>query len=619
MSLYTEYDIDLLKKKSEEIRAELEKIKNEKMEPTLEEQKKIQKLIKEYCIEKKRKLYGGYAWNLLIMNKNPADKIYTDDNKVADIDMYSPEPINDWYAICNLLHKNGFQYVLGEEAQHQETYSVKVNRIVFCDISYVPKNIYNRMPYIEINGLQCIHPSFATIDYLRMSSDPLASYWRFFECGEDLKGFKRFYKLQKNYPLPYNDRSLDISKPKEKVSHALETIFKYIINKKSIIVNGFYAYNYFCHMSGFNHIQIPFYEFVSINYREDALELTDLLKKEHQNITYDEYNPFFQFTDYSVEIYLGDDIICRIYSNNKKCTPYQDLSALNFSTDKPTKMAGNIRMGTYPIVLQYFLIDAIKQRVNNDKDMEKFYYHVVSHCIQTRNKYLKTHKKTFLDNSIFKEFVITCLGESVTPEKERMLLIEKRKKNKEPLVYRYDPKDGEKEAPKFSGFKNTSGNKISNPKNLKLSDVVKSDDDDYDEIEDENSQENDNNDKENKDQKGGEIYHKTVKQPYFDQIKNGEKIYEGRLKKGDFKKLKVGDFVVWEFEDKTCKTEIIEILEFPSFVEAISAVGLEYVLPTQAEQKKTVEEAINDVYRKFYSEELEKEFGVLMIKVKVIE
>jgi hypothetical protein len=76
--------------------------------------------------------------------------------------------------------------------------------------------------------------------------------------------------------------------------------------------------------------------------------------------------------------------------------------------------------------MQYFLIDAVKQRVKNDKDMEKFYYHVVSHCIQTRNKYLKTHRKTFLDNSIFKEFVITCLGESVTPEKERMLLIEKR-------------------------------------------------------------------------------------------------------------------------------------------------------------------------------------------------
>lgn len=493
MSLYTEYDVTLLKKHSDVIRGELEKIKNDRMEPSLEEQKKIQRLIKEYCIEKKRKLYGGYAWNLLIMNKNQADKIYTDD-KVADIDIYSPDPLGDWYAICNLLHKNGFQYVLGEEAQHQETYSVKVNRIVFCDISYVPKNIYKKMPYIEINGLQCIHPSFATIDYLRMSSDPLVSYWRFFECGEDLKGFKRFYKLQKNYPLPYNDRSLDMPKQNNKIVNALDTIFKYLINKKSIIVTGFYAYNYFCQASGFDHVSIPFYEFISVNYREDALDLINLLKKEHGNITYDEYNPFFQFTDYSVEIYLDNDIICKIYSNNKKCTPYQDLSVLNFNNNKPLKMSGKIRMGTYPIILQYFLIDAIKQRVNGDKNMEKFYYHVVSHCIQTRNLYLKTTGKTFLDDGIFREFVITCLGDSITPEKERMLLIEKRKKNKEPLVYRYDPKDGEKEAPKFSGFKNTSGNKISNPKNLKLSDVL-SDSDDNDNSDDNNDDDdNDDND-----------------------------------------------------------------------------------------------------------------------------
>jgi ASC-1-like (ASCH) protein len=599
------------------------------MEPTLEERKKIQKIIKDFCVEKKRKLYGGFAWNLLILNKNPEDKIYVDDNKIPDIDMYSPDPIGDWYLICNLLHKNGFQYVLGEEAQHQETYSVKVNRVVFCDISYVPKNIYNKMPFIEINGLYCIHPNFATIDYFRMSSDPLISYWRFFDCGEDLKGFKRYYKLQKNYPLPYNDKPLNMFKPTKSVSNALEIIFKYMINKKSIIVNGFYAYNYFCHMSGFDHILIPFYEFISINYRDDALELINFLKKENINITYEEFNPFFQFTDYSVEIYLEKEMICRIYSNNKKCIPYQNLPALKFDKNKPTKINGNIQLGSFSIILQYFLTDAIKRRVNEDKEMEKIYYHVVSHCIQTRNKYFNLYKKTFLDDSIFKEFIITCIGDSITPEKERMLLIEKRKKNKEPLIYRYDPKD-EKDPPKFSGFKNTSGNKISNPKNLKLSEANKNNEDgELEELEENNNSEiNDNNKQSrlsssetgNEIEKDAKIYYKTVKQPYFDQIKNGKKIYEGRLKKGDFKNLNVGDIVIWEFENEKekCKTKIVEILEFKTFIEAISAVGLLHVLPSQFELKKSINDAVNEVYRQFYSEDAEKEFGVLMIKIKVI-
>jgi hypothetical protein len=491
MSLYTEYDIDLLKKKSDEIRKELEKIKEKSMEPTLEEQKEIQKIIKEYCIEKKRKLYGGFAWNLLIIQKNHVDKIYTDD-KVADIDFYSPDPITDWYNICNLLHKKGFKYVLGEEAQHQETYSVKVNRIVFCDISYVPKNIYSRIPFIEIGGLQCVHPSFATIDYFRMSTDPIESYWRFFNSGEDLKGFKRFYKLQKYYPLPYNDRPLDMPEIKPKADKALKYIFDYLINKESLIVTGFYAYNYLCHTSNYDHVKIPFYEFISINYRDDALELINYLKEkmpqEKENITFDEYYPFFQFTDYSVDIYINNDIVCRIYSNNKKCIPFQDVPALNFDEKKALKINGNIRLCSYGTILLYFLIDVIKNRVQNDKQMEKFYYQIISHCIQTRNKYFKKYGKTFLDKSIFQEFIVTCAGESMSPEKERMILIEKRKKNKEPLVYRYDPKD-EKEAPVFKGFKNSSGNKIKNPKNLRLSEIKHDDNNDDDnDIDDENLQ-----------------------------------------------------------------------------------------------------------------------------------
>ena len=112
---YVDSDIELLKKKSDVIRAELEIIKNNTVEPTLVEQKEIQKTILNYCKEKKRKIYGGFAWNLLISNKNKADRFYGSD-KVSDIDIYSPEPLVDWFNICNILFKTkGFKYVLGEE------------------------------------------------------------------------------------------------------------------------------------------------------------------------------------------------------------------------------------------------------------------------------------------------------------------------------------------------------------------------------------------------------------------------------------------------------------------------------------------------------------------------
>lgn len=617
MSLYTESDIDLLKKKSDSIRAELEIKKNELMEPTFEEQKKIQKIIKDYCIENKRKIYGSYAWNLLIVNKTPQDKILTDD-KIADIDMYSPEPINDWYNICNLLQKNGFKYILGEEAQHQETYSVKVNRIVFCDISYVPKNIYVKMPFVEINGLQCVHPNFATIDFLRMTSDPLVSYWRFFECSEELKAFKRFYKLQKNYQLPYNDRKLQMDKPKEKIQKSNEIIFNFLQNKKTTITTGFYAYNYLCSSAGFDYVPIPFFEFISIDYRNDSLELLELLKKEFgSSVSIDEYYPFFQFTDYSAEIYIDNEITCRIYGNNKKCVQYQDVPTLNFNNSnsnnnnnnkKPSKILGKIRIGSYTNILLYFLIETIKQRVKNDKDMEKYYFHVVSHCIQSKNKYLRDYKKTYLDDTIFKEFDTECVGEGISAERERMLLIEKRKKNKEPLVYRYDPKD-EKAPPKFKGFKNTSGNKINNPKNMRLTEKENNDyEDAYEDADEESKKEVSENN-----QTGGEIYYKNIKQPYFTQIKEKTKIYEGRLNKGDFAKLKIGDFIVWENkEDKDTnnfKTIIVDIMRYKSFVGAITDIGLDKILPSQFNDNIPIVQAINNVYRKFYSEEDENKYG----------
>jgi ASC-1-like (ASCH) protein len=275
-----------------------------------------------------------------------------------------------------------------------------------------------------------------------------------------------------------------------------------------------------------------------------------------------------------------------------------------------------MRIGSYTTILLYFLIETMKQRVKNDRDMEKYYFHVVSHCIQSKNKYLRDYKKTYLDDTVFKEFGTDCVGEVISAEKEKMLLIEKRKKNKEPLVYRYDPKD-EKEAPKFRGFKNSSGNKINNPKNLKLSEQENNDDD--------NDNDNDNDDENSaikKDnQTGGEIYHKNVKQPYFTQIKEGQKTYEGRLNKGDFAKLKVGDIIVWENEKEKekFKTTITEILNYKTFLGAITDVGLDKVLPSQFEDKVSAQEAIENVYRKFYPEEDENKYGVLMIKLDVVE
>lgn len=457
MSLYTDQDLKLLHDNADKIRDELEKVKMTMTEPSHDDLKKAHEIVKNYCKEKKRKLYGGYALHLLLLNKNQNNGIYKE-TKVPDIDIYSPEPLNDLHLLCNILFNAGLKYIMGQEALHKETYTIKFYNETLCDFSYVPKNVYNRMPFIEIQGLYCIHPNFMTIDYLRMMSDPVDALWKIFDSNEDLKALQRFKQLQESYSLPYNNKSLKMGQVSATIKPLLNEIHQFLLNRESTVTIGFYVYNYFCKLCNYEDVDIPYYEFISINYKDDALELIESLKKINQEVTWIEFFPFFQFTGYSVEIYSGDNLICRIYDNNQRCVPYQDI----------IEEKGKMRMASFSIAILHLLIDAQRARVNNNNQLERFSYHVLSHFIQMRQEYFTKYKTNYLANTPFKDFVVNCIGEEVTSDKKMRIRIDKRKKQKKPLVHRYTPADEIKESPPKFIYNNTSGNKISKPRNCKL-------------------------------------------------------------------------------------------------------------------------------------------------------
>jgi ASC-1-like (ASCH) protein len=111
-------------------------------------------------------------------------------------------------------------------------------------------------------------------------------------------------------------------------------------------------------------------------------------------------------------------------------------------------------------------------------------------------------------------------------------------------------------------------------------------------------------------------YRKHLSQPWFTLIKNGSKQYEGRIYDGDWAKMKVGDTITFfnndNNETKEYTVTISEIKKFGSFKEAINSVGLEKVLPTEI--KNTVEQAIENIYYKYYKPEIEKKFGIVLFK-----
>jgi len=482
MSLYKSTDVELLSQNIDNIQDEIKNIQAVLFEPTKKEQENVTEIILDFLRTAKRKIYGGYALNMLIVDKDPKDAIYKPIDS-PDIDFYSPEPIQDLIKICNMLYDKGFKSVIGKEAMHTETYSIFVNQNLYCDISYVPRNIYSRMPFKEIKGIQVIHPYFMTVDYLRMLSDPLVSYWRI------EKAFKRFVLLQNHYPLPHNENPINIEENTTNLQYALDAISDYIQDKQSIISIGFYAYNYFLNTSNicndknkevskFKLLNVPYYEIISTNYRDDALELLKVLRErfsaDPKIVTHVEHYPFFQFWGHSVRVFVEGELVAIMYHHNKKCIPYFDVPYYKFENGKAEKTNKKVRLGSFSITLLYALIAVMKSRTDNNEDDRNLYHTIISHLIEMRNFYLSKEKKTIFDETLFRDFIIRCVGDTIMPEREKRLIIEQRKKANKKFIFSYDPSTTLKEADTNYVFSNSSGNPINNIKNLKLADNIPS-------------------------------------------------------------------------------------------------------------------------------------------------
>ena len=88
----------------------------------------------------------------------------------------------------------GYKNIQVKSATHLETFTLFVDFFAYCDATYMPSNLFHRMPLFQIGKLKLAHPKFILIDILRMYNDPITSYWR-------IENFKRAIHLLKYYPL----------------------------------------------------------------------------------------------------------------------------------------------------------------------------------------------------------------------------------------------------------------------------------------------------------------------------------------------------------------------------------------------------------------------------------
>jgi hypothetical protein len=469
----------------------MEKIKKKKLveyEPTSIEINKIYDILLKFIEEKKRKVYGGYALDKLFTKKNKDFALY-DEFDTPDIDFYSPEPLEDLVEISNRLYEAGLKDVIGQEAQHKETYSIFVNHNgPYCDISYMPNNIYSCVRYIQIDNLNIVHPYFIMIDYFRMFTDPIFSYWRL------EKHYERYKKLQQLYPLPLITKPLQLAPYKDnEISNTMNLVFDFLAQKTTTIFTGFYTYNYYLYVSeyhkknkSYDYVFMPYLEVYSSDYVADGIELLEYIKTLpvaiKSKLSHVENYPFFQFYGYNMVLYYDDGKIkipiLYLYSNNKKCLPYKEVEYIRFDNNekKPIKdKIMSLKIASFNLNILHTLIILIKIRVDKDDEWVDTLYKLLNGYVAFRNYYFKKNKSNTYSDTIFEGFVVDCIGETVDPERETRLIRKSRRKMGKPIMFRYEPetekksdkKSEEKKAIKYV-FLNSSGNSIKKESNLKL-------------------------------------------------------------------------------------------------------------------------------------------------------
>ena len=160
--------------------------KNKKLDPISYNDIQKYKIVEKFLKLKGLKIYGGFDINSRIGQE---DKFYKDD-EIPDYDVYSPDPWNDAVELANMLYSKGFLYTEVKQGIHYGTYKVYSNLFPVADITYIKKEMYEKIPTIKIKGLNICSPTFLNISMLKN----LMNLLKIQKDGQKLQKDKNYWK-----------------------------------------------------------------------------------------------------------------------------------------------------------------------------------------------------------------------------------------------------------------------------------------------------------------------------------------------------------------------------------------------------------------------------------------
>jgi hypothetical protein len=259
------------------------------------------------------------------------------------------------------------------------------------------------------------------------------------------KAIPRGMTLLEAFPLEVGTDKIIYNELPKTCHDVIANLSKILSKIETIIHVGTYAIQFMTLNK--EKLMLP-YELISVEYNTDVRKIYNQLIDHGYKIELKEYFPYFQFWDRHLEFIHNNEIILTVYNNNQRCIPYRRYDSGNIASFQ--------QILNHHLIKYYFYI-------NNKIDPTNV-NNILGELIRTRNDYLKKNNKTVMDDTMYREFMISCLGKAFDARRQMFLDYKKKREQGKRTAYRYDPQENFHDKLPNYVFDNTSGNVINNPK-----------------------------------------------------------------------------------------------------------------------------------------------------------
>ena len=161
-------------------------------------------IVRVFLRNKQRIIYGGTAIDFALRLKGT--QLYSDARNEAypDYDFYSPDHLDDAYALAAELHAAGLPNVSAIRAMHFQTMKVRVDFVPVADISFMPADVYALLEdklTLTYEGMRLVHPDFQRLDLHSALAYPFDNAPQESVFERLKKDVKRLNLLMELYPL----------------------------------------------------------------------------------------------------------------------------------------------------------------------------------------------------------------------------------------------------------------------------------------------------------------------------------------------------------------------------------------------------------------------------------